>query len=300
MHSHNLFSNYNNGSSRVPFDCGVSFAEQLERAYTNKIQALFITNHNTIEGYNQVIDYRDNHSKYRDLKIYPAEEITIDDGGHVLAYGITEEIKSAMSLEDTLDKIKSQNGISCAAHPFAVSNGIREKASLCDMIESFNSNNVDYFSNLMAFTFAKKHSLVTVAGSDSHIASTIGRCINFIEAENKLDDILESLKSGRTKIVKSEYVTKKELFEHAHYVLSNSKESILQYALENYPYLHKTANWALNSYISNPDRKLWKLLGSFGLYLTKRVSKKINLMGYDPKVLQKRSWRTLIGMSLIP
>ena len=56
------------------------------------------------------------------------DEITINNKGHVLAYGIENEIKPGMTLDETLDEIKKQNGISCAAHPFAVSNGIREEA----------------------------------------------------------------------------------------------------------------------------------------------------------------------------
>ena len=69
--------------------------------------------------------------------------MTIDDKGHLIAYGITEEISPGLTLEETLDEIRIQNGLSCAAHPFAVSNGIREKAVMCDLIESFNSNNMD-------------------------------------------------------------------------------------------------------------------------------------------------------------
>jgi hypothetical protein len=234
------------------------------------------------------------------LKIYPAEEITIANEGHVLAYGITEEIEAGMSLEETLDRIKSQNGVSCAAHPFAVSNGIREKAVLCDLIESFNSNNVDRISNLVASQFATENHLFRIAGSDSHISSTIGRCTNSIECENNLDSIIESMRSGNVAIERSEYITRDELYEHAHYVLSSSKESILREALRHYPRFYKTAKWTLNYYVSNPHNPIWHALGALGLYLTKRVSEKVNLKGHDPHVFQKRSWKNLIATSLAP
>jgi predicted metal-dependent phosphoesterase TrpH len=284
----------------VPFDCGVSFSDQLDQAHKCGINALFITNHNTIDGYRQILEYKNNHMKYESVKIYPAEEITISDEGHVLAYGITEEIESGLSLEETLEKIDSQNGVSCAAHPFAVSNGIREKSVLCDLIESFNSNNFDRISNAVANQFANDHDLVKIAGSDSHIASTVARCINEIVGENNLDSILTSMKSGNIRITSSEYITKRELYEHAHYVLSSSKELILRYALTHYPRLYKTTKWTLNHYISNPYNPLWNAMGSIGLYLTKRVSEKVNLKGHDPHVFQKRSWRNLIATSLAP
>jgi hypothetical protein len=246
------------------------------------------------------LEFKYNHTKYNHLKIYPAEEITIADEGHVLAYGITEEIEAGMSLEETLDRIKSQNALSCAAHPFAVSNGIREMAVLCDLIESFNSNNVDRISNLVARQFATENQLFQVAGSDSHIPSTIARCTNSIECENKLDCILESMRAGKVTIERSDYITRDELFEYAHYVLSTSKESILREALRRYPRFYKTAKWALNYYASNPDNPIWRALGSLGLYLTKRVSEKVNLKGHDPHIFRKRSWKNLIAISLEP
>ena len=86
-------------------------------ALKRKIDVLFVTNHNTLDGYRQVLDYQKDHYKLRNIKIYPAEEITIDNQGHVLAYGITEQIKSGMTLEETLDEIKCQNAISCASSP---------------------------------------------------------------------------------------------------------------------------------------------------------------------------------------
>ena len=241
-----------------------------------------------------------NHHKFKDIQVYPAEEVTINNQGHVIAYGINKEIKSGMTLEETLDEIKRQNAISCAAHPFAVSNGIRENALLCDMTESFNSNNLDHFSNIVAEGFAKENKLATIAGSDSHIKSTIGRCINTIETENNLDTIIHGMKHGEFRIARADYATKGEVFEHAHYILSCSKNLLLEYFLEHHPRFFRAAKWGLNSYISNPDKKLWSVLGGLGLYLTKRASKKVNVKGHDPHVFEQRSWRTLISMSLVP
>jgi predicted metal-dependent phosphoesterase TrpH len=300
LHCHNTFSNYRSKSSRIPFDCGVGIEQQLNEALNKGIDCLFITNHNTLDGYSQILEYQKNHRKYRDLHIYPAEEITINNQGHVLAYGITKEIKSGMPLEETLDEIRRQNAISCAAHPFAVSNGIREGALLCDLVESFNSNNVDHFSNIVADRFAKQNMLPTVVGSDSHVVSTIGRCVNTVESENNLDSIMENMRHGRLAIDRADYATRGEFFEHAHYVLSSSKELLLDYFLEHHPHVYRTVKLALNSYIANPDRQFWCTLGEFALYLSKRVSKKVNIKGYDPHVFEKRSWKTLISMGLIP
>jgi predicted metal-dependent phosphoesterase TrpH len=301
LHCHNIYSNYRNKSSRIPFDCGVTIEDQLNSALSKGIDVLFITNHNTLDGHRQTLEYQQNHARYSSIKIYPAEEITIENKGHVLAYGITEGIKPGLSLADTLDEIKRKNGISCAAHPFAVSNGIREKACLCDLIESFNSNNIDIFSNIISNKFSELNKMSTVAGSDSHVASTIGRCINTIESENNIDSIVDNMRKGKFKIEKAEYATENELYEQAHYILSSSNESLTTYILQNYhPAVHYAAKWALDSFSSDPYNRFWRALGSFTFYLTKRASKKVNINGYNPKVFEQRSWSRLISLGLIP
>lgn len=299
-HCHNVFSNHNNYLSRLPFDCGVTLEEQLENAALQKIDVMFVTNHNTIDGYSQILEYKQNHEKYQNIRIYPAEEITIKNKGHVLAYGIENEIRPGMTLDETLDEIRKQNGISCAAHPFAVSNGIREEAIKCDIIESFNSNNVDFFSNLSAEKFTKQNNLKSIVGSDSHVKSTIGRSINTVESENNVDSILDSLGKGRFKVEKSNYTSKKEMHEHAHYIISSSRQIILNSISETNPKFHSVVKWAIDSFISNPNSKLWHLMSSLGMYLSKRVSKKVNIYGYNPVIFEERSWPNLISLSLSP
>ena len=60
---------------------------------------------------------------------------------------------------------------------------------MCDMMDSFNSDNVDRFSNIVAAKFAKDNDVPAVAGSDSHMPSTLSDWVNTIESENNLDTI---------------------------------------------------------------------------------------------------------------
>lgn len=300
LHCHNIYSNFRNNSDRIPFDCGVSIQEQFETALLRGINVLFITNHNTLDGYSQMLEYQSDHRKFSEIKVYPAQEITINSLGHILAYGINTEIKSGMPLEETLDEIKKQDAISCAAHPFAVSNGIRDRALMCDLIESFNSNNIDIFSNVVAEKFSQDNNMISISGSDSHVASTIGRCINMLESDNNIDSVLNGMRKGRFKVTNARYATKGELYEHARYVLASSKESLLNYSLTHYPRAHKAVSWALNSFLSARHDRFWRSIASFSLYLTKRASMKVNMKGHDPEVFENRSWKRLISMSLVP
>ncbi|HVX01529.1 MAG TPA: PHP-associated domain-containing protein [Nitrososphaera sp.] len=300
LHCHNTFSNHQNGSARVPFDCGVEMAAQLQAALAREIDVLFVTNHNTLDGYHQIQEYQSHHENLQKITIYPAEEVTIDTGGHVLAYGIHRTIQPGMTLDETLDEIKRQGAVSCAAHPFAVSNGIREKASMCDMIESFNSNNVDRFSNIVASKFAHDNSMPEVAGSDSHVLTTLGKCINTIEAENNLDSILDAMLHRRVKVACREYASHDELYEHAYYIMQSSRELLLRHALENYPRFYWVIKWALDSYLGDYKSPLWRSVAAFSLFLTKRVSEKVNMKGHSPHVFSNRQWAKLIKMSLMP
>jgi len=284
----------------MPFDCGISVEDQMEAALAKKIEVMFVTNHNTLDGYNQILEYRSNHEKFKKISVYPAEEITIDTGGHVLAYGIQKTIRPRMNLEETLDEIRRQDAVSCAAHPFAVTNGIRERARMCDMMESFNSNNVDRFSNLVAYNFAKNNAMHMIAGSDSHVLTTIGRCTNLIEAENNLDSVIHSMRNGRLQIDSKDYASKQEVYEHAYYIISSSRELLLRDALDNHRRMYWISKWALDSYTRNHHNFLWRSIGALALYLAKRVSEKVNIKGHDSNVFANRPWRKLISMGLLP
>jgi predicted metal-dependent phosphoesterase TrpH len=56
-----------------------------------------VTNHNTLDGYEQILEYKNSYRRFDKIKIYPAEEITINTQGHVLAYGLYEKIRPGMT-----------------------------------------------------------------------------------------------------------------------------------------------------------------------------------------------------------
>ncbi len=298
LHSHNQFSNFHLGNDETPYDCNVTIREQLERANDLGLQALFVTNHNTLDGYSNLLQYKNDHYKFKKIQIYPAEEISIDSGAHVLAYGINKEIKSGLSIEKVIDEIKTQNGISSAPHPFSLIDALREKAKQCDMIEVFNSNNIDVISNVKATQFAMDNNKLKVAGSDSHVLSTIGRCVNVIESENKLDDVLYAMRHNKIKIHQTGYALQNEIMEHMKYKVNNSKNYIFEYVQEHFPnfvwafkLLYKLYNLDQNSY-------LWSLFYKIAVYYMKRISNKINFQNIDGEFMTNRNLFTMFKMGL--
>jgi len=298
LHCHNEFSNFQLGLNETPYDCGISIQEQLAQAYKVGLDAFFITNHNTLDGYKSLLEYKENHEKYKDIQVYPGEEITTDNGIHVLAFGLTDTIRAGKNMNEILDIIKKQGAISCAPHPFGLNNGLREKAVLCDLIEIFNSNNVDRYSNIRASHFARTNNLIEVAGSDSHVLSTLGRCTNIIDSENNLDDILNALRKGQITIENTGYITSREMIEHAKYKIENSKDDIMRYFKENHPHLTGLCRFLISAFESNPNSVVWTTVYKVAVHLTSKLSNKINFKNQDYEILYERNLRAILPMIL--
>ena len=173
---------------------------------------------------------------------------------------------------------------------------LRDDSLKCDLFEIFNSANIDIYSNKKAEVFAKEHNLLTIAGSDSHVASTIGRCTNLINSENNLDDILYAMKKGKIAIEKMEYVTRREVLEHLQYKIENSKEYIDQYVKEFYPKYFRLFNSMYKFYMFTKNSFVWDVAFKLALFGLRRISYKINFEGYDPYAFRTRDIPTITKM----
>ena len=298
LHCHNIFSNGHIGSLEPTHDCNVTIPNQLEQAYKVGLDTLFVTNHNTMGGYNQMLEYKKNHKKFDNISVYPAEEVTTNNESHVLVYGITHTINPGLTLHEVLDEVKKQDAVSIAPHPFSLLDALREDSVYCDLFEVFNSSNVDVYSNLRAKKFAKEKSLHVVAGSDSHVKSTIGRSTNLIYSENKLDSIISAMKHNKILIQNTEYVQPKEALEHIRYKIENSAFFIDKYASQFYP----RALWAVRAlyklYMISPESIFWNMFYRTSIAVLKRISRKINFEGYDYHLLRERNLGVLLKMAI--
>ena len=298
LHCHNSFSNFHVGEDEPPYDCDVSIRDQLNRSHDLGLDTIFVTNHNTLDGYHQLLEYKNDHEKFKDIAVFPAEEITTDSGAHVLAYGIHDAIPAGLALEEIIDQVKEQGGISSAPHPFSLLDALRDGAKKCDMVEVFNSNNVDVLSNARATQFALDNDMTQVAGSDSHVLSTLGRCVNVIDSENNLDDILRSMKQGKIQISQTGYALQNETLDHLRYKINNSKEYLVDYIAEHYPNAKWLLNLLLRIYDSNQNSHMWALFYKIAIYLMKRISQKINFQNQDPSFMKDRNLATMFKMAL--
>ena len=298
LHSHNVFSNGNVGALEPIHDCNVTISKQLEQAYMAGLDVLFVTNHNTIDGYKQMLEYKKNHQKFDALNVYPAEEVTTNNESHVLVYGLDDTIKSGLSLHEVLDEAKKQNAVTVAPHPFSLLDALREDSIHCDLFEVFNSSNVDVYSNLKARKFANEKGLHVVAGSDSHVQSTIGRSTNLIHSENKLDDVINAMKHHKITIESTAYVQPKEALEHIRYKIENSAFFIDKYTSQFYPRALWPIKLLYKLYMVDPEGIFWNIFYRMSISALKRISKKINFEGYDHRLFRERNLVNILKMAI--
>ena len=298
LHCHNVYSNGHVGELEPPFDCNVTINEQLEKAHTEDLDVLFVTNHNTLDGFKQITDYKNNHEKFLKLQIYPAVEITTDKEAHVLVYGLREEIKSNQTIDEIIDAAKSQDAVTVAPHPFSLLDALREDSIHCDLFEVFNSSNVDVYSNLKAQKFANEKGLHVVAGSDSHVQSTIGRSTNLIDSENKLDDVINAMKHHKIVMERTAYVQPREALEHIRYKIENSAFFIDKYTSQFYPRALWPIKLLYKLYMVDPEGIFWNIFYRMSISALKRISKKINFEGHDHRLFRERNLVNILKMAI--
>ena len=296
LHCHNIFSNGHVGSLEPIHDCNVTIPQQLEQAYLAGLNVLFVTNHNTIDGYKQMLEYKKNHQKFDELKVYPAEEVTTNNEAHVLVYGIDHVIKSGLSLHEILDEAKKQNAVTIAPHPFSLVDALRDDSIYCDLFEVFNSSNVDVYSNLRAKNFACERDLHVVAGSDSHVRSTIGRSTNLIHSENKLDSVIDAMKHHNVSIENTVYVQPKEALEHIRYKIQNSAFFIDKYTSQFYPRALWPIKLLYKLYMIDPEGIFWNMFYRMSIVALRRISRKINFEGCDHRLFRERNLVNILKM----
>jgi len=296
LHCHNIFSNGHVGVLEPIYDSNVTISKQLEQAYLSGLDVLFVTNHNTIDGYKQILEYKKNHQKFDELKVYPAEEVTTNNEAHVLVYGIDHVIKSGLSLHEILDEAKKQNAVTVAPHPFSLLDALRDDSIYCDLFEVFNSSNVDVYSNLRAKNFASERDLHVVAGSDSHVRSTIGRSTNLIHSENKLDSVIDAMKHHNVSIENTEYVQPKEALEHIRYKIQNSAFFIDKYTSQFYPRALWPIKLLYKLYMIDPEGIFWNIFYRISIVALRRISRKINFEGYDHRLFRERNLVNILKM----
>jgi predicted metal-dependent phosphoesterase TrpH len=130
-----------------------------------------ITDHDTIEGGLRVRDVLGGLGP----EIIVGSEITSADG-HVLGLFLGRDVPAGMSAEATIAAIHEQGGVAIAAHPYALAQGVGDRAAKLpfDGIEVVNGSPLMELGNQRARHRLRHASAALLGGSDAHVAGAVG------------------------------------------------------------------------------------------------------------------------------
>jgi len=143
-------------------------------------------------------------SSYRsnEILVVPGIEVSSREG-HIVALGAYEAIPKGLSADQTIELLRGQNCVIVVPHPYDISSPSVDPLRLRNRVDGIETVN----SSMIPFWFAKRKSekaartlgVSMVAGSDSHIPSTIGDSYTLLEVSSPtVEGVLESIRLGKT------------------------------------------------------------------------------------------------------
>ncbi|MDW5562779.1 MAG: PHP-associated domain-containing protein [Methanomassiliicoccus sp.] len=145
----------------------------IEHARSAGMNVVCITDHNSIAGAKKA---RELGASIDGIEVVMGEEVSTADG-EVIGLFLEEEIPAGLPIQDTIDRIRSQDGLVIAPHPFSLHCpclGERINELDVDGIEVLNGGHIDNYANPRAEKAAQGGKFARMGGSDSHYLKTIG------------------------------------------------------------------------------------------------------------------------------
>jgi predicted metal-dependent phosphoesterase TrpH len=186
LHVHTCFS----------YDSWLSLEALVDAVNRRGLDGVAVLDHDEIEG---ALRLRERAS----FKVIVGEEIGTLQGG-LGALFIEERIPPHLSAEETIARIREQNGLVFVPHPLSrrVPGRIEQRKlieiiSQVDVMEGYNARAPVAGDDRRAREFAAQHDIPVVAGSDAHFASEIGRAWTEMEEFGTVQEFVRTLSRAR-------------------------------------------------------------------------------------------------------
>lgn len=137
-------------------------------------------------------------------RIIVGEEIKTNKG-EIIGLYLERFVKPGMTIEQTIEEIKSQAGLVMAPHPYKKTgnpdspiceNSLNKNIDNFDIIEIFNARNRTHGANEKALQLADNFNKPKAVGSDAHAVYELGRSYVIVSSYNGRDTLLTQLASG--------------------------------------------------------------------------------------------------------
>lgn len=177
-------------------DGRASVEEILRVARRKGLDGIAVTDHNTLDG--SMAALRIARSRYPEMIVVRGVEIDTSEG-HLIVLGVDEMPASGKTPEETIEEAHDLGGIAVLPHPYHLFRHSIGRIPPVDAVEVCNSKYILGISNLRARMEARRLSIPMVAGSDAHLAETVGLGVTIVEAASE-DDVLAEITNSRTRI----------------------------------------------------------------------------------------------------
>lgn len=211
LHTHTSYSS----------DCEISPAQLLDACRECGIEAVAVTDHNTIEGALATAGQAPG-----DIHVIIGEEIKTTEG-EIIGLYLKEEIPKGLSPEETISRIKQQGGLVYVPHPFDPLHltpsyeTLARNAADIDIIEVYNPRITFTSFNEKARRLARKYDIPGGAGSDCHVVQGVGTAMMSLGRFHSPEELLTSLR--RADVIRG---NKSPLYLHSLKLLKNGRNSI--------------------------------------------------------------------------
>lgn len=187
--------------TRYSFDGLISFAGLTRMAVERKLDAICVTDHDTIEG---ALEFKrlaqQTHQKF---EIIIGEERTLKDGTHIIGLFLHKPIL-ADTLAGVVAEIHEQGGLVLAPHPFRKKDGLLRNAEppyddLLRGIDAFELHNskISHRDNERARGLLGRVAGV-FGGSDAHYESDVARCVCELFAADTVENSIRAMLTGQS------------------------------------------------------------------------------------------------------
>lgn len=160
------------------------------------INCVAVTDHNIIEGAFEA-------AGLAPFTVIIGQEIRTREG-EIIGLFLSEQIPRGLSPEDSIERIRAQGGVVVVPHPFdrirrstILPEALTRIAPLIDAVEVFNSRIMFPHQIAQARSFARRHGLLSTAGSDSHLAVEVGHAYVEMPEFVTPSEFLSSLAKGK-------------------------------------------------------------------------------------------------------
>jgi hypothetical protein len=170
----------------------------IKEAVKKGINCLAITDHGEVKAYNEL------------KRIADRENILIVKGievkskkGDIIGLNIKERIPEGLSVQETIKRIKKQEGFIVIPHPFfkyyKFQENLKNILDKIDAIEILNSA-ISEKANKEAFKFVRDNNFPFTAGSDAHSSFFVGRTYLEVPGDNlSIKEIFNLIKTRNVK-----------------------------------------------------------------------------------------------------